>query len=357
MDLTNNNTSKIVRKQTREIDVSGVKIGGNNPVVIQSMCSTKTKDIEATVSQILDLEEKGCQIIRIGVPDIEAAKCISKIVEQIHIPLVADIHYDYLIAIEAMKQGAAKIRINPGNTPKDKLKLILDEAKKRKIPIRIGINWGSLSKEIKDKYGHTTQALVESALETIELFESWDFFDIIVSLKSSDIFETIEANKLFSEKSDYPIHLGVTEAGTLKTGLIKSSVAMGHLLMQGIGDTIRISLSAEPLEEIIAAHKLLRSLGLKKGAQVISCPTCARSNIDIFKIAEEVEKEVIMINKDIKIGVMGCFVNADEAKIANLGIAGAVDGAVIFKDGEILRKVSRDEMIFELKKEIEKYNL
>lgn len=344
----------ICRRKTREISIGNRKIGGNNPIVIQSMCSTKTSDINSTVKQILELEEAGCEIIRIGVPDIESARCISEIKKKIHIPLVADIHYDHNIALEAMREGADKIRINPGNTSVENLRIIVEEAKKRRVAIRIGINHGSLSSRIKQEFGTGPKALVMSALETISLFESWKFHDIAVSLKSSDIIDTIEANREFSEKSDYPLHIGITEAGTLRNSLIKSSVAIGNLLMSGIGDTIRISISADPVEEIIAAQILLRSLGLREGAQLISCPTCARSQIDVIGIAEEIEKKVISIKRNVKIGVMGCFVNSDEARMADIGIAGAVDSAVIFSKGEIIRKVKKEDAIKEILSEIEK---
>lgn len=342
-----------MRRKTRIVRVGNTPIGCDNAVVVQSMCSTSTKDVDATVKQILDQEAAGCEITRIAIPDMESAKCVSKIKEKIHIPLVADIFYDYKLGMECIRQGADKIRINPALIPEDKLKILVAECKKHNKAMRIGINWGSLPKHIKEKYGHSPEALVHAALEPIELFESWDFRNFVVSLKSSTIKDTIESNKLFSEKSDYPLHIGVTEAGTLRSGLVKSSVALGNLLMQGIGDTIRISLSADPVEEVVAAHILLRSLGLREGAQLVSCPTCARTEIDIMKIAAEVEKRIMPVQKNLTVGVMGCFVNADEAKMSDIGIAGAADNAIIFKNGELLKRVPKEDSIEELMKEIE----
>ncbi len=344
----------IKRKKTKEIKIGHIKVGGNNPIRVQSMCNAKTKNINATVKQINQLEEVGCELVRIAIPDIESAKSIKNIKKQINIPLVADIHYDYKLALECLKQGIDKIRINPGNIPKDKLKIIVKEAKKCKIPIRIGVNIGSLPKAIIKKFGHSTEAMVESALETIKLFESLDFYDIIVSLKSSDILQTIEANTLFSEKSNYPIHLGITEAGTIRSGTIKSSIGIGYLLLNGIGNTIRVSLSANPIEEVLAGHYILRSLGLRKGAVLISCPTCGRAKIDVIKIANEVEKKLVKIEKPIKVGVLGCFVNVEEAKMADIGIAGAENYGILFRKGQVIKKVEKNKIVDELIKEINK---
>ena len=343
---------EIKRKNTREVKVGNVKIGGSNPISVQSMCDTKTADVDATVTQIIQLEEAGCEIQRVAVPDMESAQCVGKIIRQINSPLVADVHYDYRLALECIRQGIDKVRVNPGNTPADKLRIVVKEAKDAGIPIRIGINIGSLPKNIVDKFGHSADGMVESALNAIKLCEELDFQGIVVALKSSDIFQTIKANKLFSEKSDYPLHLGVTEAGTLRSGTIKSSIGIASLLLDGIGDTIRVSLSADPVEEVIAGFSMLRTLGLRKGAVLVSCPTCGRSEIDVVKIANELEKKIIKIEKPIKVGVMGCFVNADEAKIADVGIAGAKDHGILFRKGELIKKVEKDRLIDELLNEI-----
>ncbi|MEN7981951.1 MAG: flavodoxin-dependent (E)-4-hydroxy-3-methylbut-2-enyl-diphosphate synthase [Nanoarchaeota archaeon] len=344
----------IQRKKTKEVKIGNLKIGGNNPIRVQSMCNTKTSDVDSTVKQILELESVGCEIIRIAVPDIESAKQINKIKKQINIPLVTDIHYDYALALECIKQGIDKIRINPGNISEDKLKIIIKEAKNKKIPIRIGINIGSLPKKIMEKFGSSPKAIVESALETIKICEDLNFHNIIVSLKSSDIFETIGANKLFSEKSNYPLHLGITESGTEKGGIIKSSIGIGALLLEGIGDTIRVSLSADPKKEIFAGYSILKSLKLRKGAILISCPTCARAKIDVIKIAKEVEEKLTKIDKPIKVGILGCFVNADEAKMADIGIAGRENGGILFKNGKVIRNVGKENLVEELLNELEK---
>ncbi|MCG2718885.1 MAG: flavodoxin-dependent (E)-4-hydroxy-3-methylbut-2-enyl-diphosphate synthase [Nanoarchaeota archaeon] len=342
----------VKRRKTKEIKVGNVKLGGNNPIRVQSMCSTKTKDINATIKQIHSLEETGCELIRIAVPDIESVKKIKKIKQQINIPLIADIHYDYKLALESLKQGVDKIRINPGNIPEDELKLIVKEAKDADKPIRIGINIGSLPKNITQKFGFTSEAMFKAASDTVDTFENLDFRNIVVSLKSSDIFQTIEANRLFSEKSDYPLHLGITEAGTIKSGIAKSSIGLGYLLIKGIGDTIRVSLTADPTEEVLTAYNILKSLNLRKGATVISCPTCGRAEIDVINIAEEIEKRLIKIEKPIKVGVLGCFVNVEEAKMADVGIAGAEKYGIIFKKGKIIRKVEKENLIEEILKEI-----
>lgn len=340
----------IERKKTREIRVGKIKIGGNNPIRVQSMCNTK--DISSTVKQIRCLEEVGCEIVRIAVPDMGSAKSTGKIRKQINIPLVADIHYDYKLALECLKQGIDKVRINPGNISKDKLVLIVKEAKSLNTPIRIGVNIGSLPKEVVRKFGHTDKAMVESALETVKFFESLDFYDLIVSLKSSDIFQTINANILFSEKSDYPLHLGITESGTMRNGLIKSSIGLSYLLLRGIGDTVRVSLTADPEEEVLAGYSILRSLGLKKGATLISCPTCGRAEIDVVKIANEIERRLIKIKKLVKVGVLGCFINVEEVKMAGIGIAGAEKQGILFKNGKVIKKVKKSRLVDELLKEI-----
>ena len=350
----NTGKHKISRHKTKEVNIAGIKIGGDNPIIVQSMCNTKTTDVPATVRQIRQLEESGCELVRITIPDIEAARCIKQIKQKISIPLVADIHYNHELAIESMRQGIDKIRINPGNIPQDKLRLIVEEAKKTKTAIRIGLNGGSLPKEIIKKHGHSSRALVEGALSTIKLFESLGFTDIVVSLKSSDIFQTIEANELLAEKCSYPIHLGITEAGTIRTGTIKSGIGLGNLLMKGIGDTIRVSLSADPVEEVIAAHIMLRSLNLRKGALIVSCPTCGRTTIDVIKTANVLEQKIMKITKPVRVGVMGCFVNVDEAKIADIGIAGTAKEGILFKNGKILRKVPKQHLIDELLIELNK---
>lgn len=344
--------NSIERKKTREVKIGKVKIGGRNPVSVQSMCSTLTKNVEQTIEQILNLENAGCEIVRVAVPDVNSARCIKKIKNKISIPLVADVHYDYKLALECLKQGIDKVRVNPGNISKDKLKVIVQEAKNTGTPIRIGINIGSLPKYIVENLGCNTNAMVESAVDTINFFESLDFFDIIVSLKSSDIMQTIEANTLFSEKSDYPLHLGITEAGTLKSGIAKSSLGIGYLLLKGIGDTIRVSLTADPVEEVLTAYNILKSLGLKKGAVLISCPTCGRAQIDVIKIADELEKKLAKVGKSIKVGVLGCFVNVEEAKMADIGVAGAENHGIIFKNGKIVRKVDKNKLVEGLMKEM-----
>ncbi len=349
---------RIKRKRAREVRVGKLILGGNNPVRVQSMCNTRTRNAEETIKQISQLEEAGCEIARIAVPDLESAKNVGKIRKQAGIPIVADIHYDYKLALECLKQGIDKIRINPGNIAKDKLRIIAREAKNFNVPIRIGINAGSLPKYIAKKFGCTPKGMAESALDTAKLFESQDFYDAVVSLKSSDVLQTIDANLLFSEKSDYPLHLGVTESGTLRTGAIKSAVAIGYLLLRGIGDTARISLTANPVEEVYAGYALLKSLGLREGAEIVSCPTCARKQIDVIKIASQLEKYATKIKKPVKIAVLGCFVNAEEAKHADIGIAGAQKHGIIFSGGKALRKARKDKAVEELLKEIsKKYNL
>lgn len=342
----------IERKKTREVKIGKLRIGGNNPISVQSMCNTLTKDTDTTIKQIHCLEEAGCEIVRVAIPDIESAESISDIKKNISIPLVADIHYDHKLALECLKREADKIRINPGNIPKEKIKIIIKAAKDYDKPVRIGVNIGSLPKHVTKKLGYTTKAVVESAFDTIKLFEELDFYNTVVSLKSSDVLQNIEANLRFSEKSDYPLHLGVTEAGTIKSGMIKSSIGISYLLMKGVGDTIRMSLTADPVEEVLAAHTLLRSLGLREGATLASCPVCGRAKIDVIKTAEEIEKKLVKIRKPVKVGVMGCFVNVEEAKMADIGIAGAGRHGILFKNGKMIRKVEKDKLVEELMKEI-----
>ena len=345
------------RRKTREINIGGVKIGGDNPIAIQSMCNTDTRDVKATVDQIKRLEKAGCEIIRVAVPDMEAAECIRDIKKSIDIPLVADIHFDYRLALRCMENGIDKIRINPGNIGSaDRVKQVADMAKRNGIPIRIGVNSGSLEKSLVEKYGGVTpQGLVESALGHIKLLEENDFYDIAVSIKASNVPFSVEVYELLSDTVDYPLHVGITEAGTVWGGTVKSAVGIGAILSRGIGDTIRVSLTGDPVEEIYAAKEILKSLELIKfGVEFISCPTCGRTSIDLIKIANEVEERVRNIDKNIKVAVMGCAVNGPgEAREADIGIAGGHGEGLIFKKGQILRKVPEDRLVEELLKEIE----
>ena len=344
--------------EKREVRVGGVAVGGKAPVSVQSMTNTDTRDSEATIAQILRLEAAGCEIVRVAVPDGEAAEAVAKIKKQIHIPLVCDIHFDYRLALTCMKNGADKIRINPGNIgSRERVKAVADMAKDRGVPIRIGVNGGSLEKDILKKYKRPTpDALVESALRHIEILDELNFSDIVVSMKVSDVPSMIEAYRKFDKISDIPLHVGVTEAGTLNGGIIKSAVGIGTLLSEGIGNTIRVSLTADPVCEIDAAKKILRVLGLRKnGVEIVSCPTCGRTRIDLISIANEVERRIGGIDKDIKVAVMGCAVNGPgEARDADVGIAGGNGEGLIFKHGEILRKVPEDRLIDELMAEIDK---
>lgn len=345
------------RDETRQIDVNGVKIGGQNKVVIQSMTNTKTKDIEATVKQTLELEKAGCEIIRVACLDIEDAKAIKDIKEKIHIPIVADIHFDYKIALEAIKSGVDKIRINPGNIgSEDKTKAVVDACKANKIPIRIGVNSGSIEKEILKKYDGkpTAEGMVESALRHIRILENLGFYDTCISLKASNLDLCIEAYEKASEKFDYPLHIGITEAGTIFSGTIKSSIGLGTLLREGIGDTLRVSLSDNPVEEIKVAKEILKNCGLyKKSPTLIACPTCGRTQIDLIPMAKEVEEFLQGIEADITVAVMGCAVNGPgEARCADIGIAGGVQEGLLFKKGEIIRKIKQEDIVEELKKEI-----
>lgn len=347
-----------MRKTTKTVDIGGVKIGGNNPVAIQSMCNTDTRDVKATVNQILRLEEAGCEIIRVAVPDQEAAAAVADIKKAIHIPLVVDIHFDYRLALECMKNGADKVRINPGNIGgTDRVKKVVETAKERSIPIRIGVNGGSLEKELIEKYGGpTADALVESAMRHVKILENEDFDNTVVSIKISNVPVMIEAYRKFSEISDLPLHIGVTEAGTLRSGTIKSAIGIGSLLSGGIGDTMRVSLTADPVEEIYAAYDIQRILGLrKKGVQLVSCPTCGRTRINLIEIANEVEKRLANVDKDITVAVMGCAVNGPgEAREADIGIAGGCGEGLIFRKGKIIKKAPENKIIDELMNEIEK---
>jgi len=342
----------------REVTVGGVKIGGDAPISIQSMTNTDTRNVAETVSQIRRLETAGCQIIRVAVPDMEAAQAVGEIKKQINIPLVSDIHFDYRLALECIKNGVDKVRINPGNIgDREKVKAVADACRERNIPIRIGANGGSLEKELLKKYGKpTADALVESALSHVKILEDLDFGDIIVSIKVSDVPTMLEAYRKFDKLKNIPLHVGVTEAGTKQAGMVKSAVGIGALLSEGIGNTMRVSLTADPVEEIYAAKEILKVLGLRRqGAELISCPTCGRTRIDMIPIAEEMEKRLRDIDKDIKVAVMGCAVNGPgEAREADIGVAGGVGEGLIFKKGEILRKVKEDEIIPALMEEIEK---
>lgn len=346
-----------MRKQKRIVNIGGVKIGGDNPVAIQSMCNTDTRDVKATVNQIHELENAGCEIIRVAVPDMVAATAVADIKKQIHIPLVVDIHFDYRLALECMKNGADKVRINPGNIgDRDRVKQVVEMAKEREIPIRIGVNGGSLERELLQKYGGVTaDALVESAMGHVAILDELNFNNVVVSIKISDVPKMLCAYRKFNEISDIPLHIGVTESGTLKGGTVKSAVGIGALLAEGIGDTMRVSLTANPVEEIYAAYDIQKVLGMRKtGVEIVSCPTCGRTQLDLISIANEVEKRAANIDKPIKIAVMGCAVNGPgEAREADIGIAGGKGEGLIFKKGEIIKKVPQDSLVDELMKEIE----
>ena len=342
------------RTGTKPIYVKDVKIGGGN-VPIQSMCNTKTADVPATLEQIDELYKAGCEIVRLAVPDEDAAKAFDKICSSSPIPVVADIHFSHRLALICADNGAAKIRINPGNIGSDEnVKAVADKCREMKIPIRIGINLGSIEKETERKYGRTPKAMVESALYHIDLLNKFDFDDIAVSLKASDVSKTVEAYRIMSERTLYPLHLGVTEAGTAYSGLIKSAMGIGALLLDGIGDTIRVSLTAPPVEEIKAAKYILRAAGLRnEGIELVSCPSCGRCRINQVEIANKVEKELQGINKNLKVAVMGCAVNGPgEAKDADIGVAGGDGYAVLFKKGEIIKKIDESEIVETLKQEI-----
>ena len=345
------------RTETRPIFVGNVQIGGQNKVVIQSMCNTKTKDVKATVEQILKLEKIGCEIIRVACLDIEDAKAIKEIKKQIHIPFVADIHFDYKIALEAIKSGVDKIRINPGNIgDEEKTKAVVEACKENKIPIRIGVNAGSLEPELLEKYGRPcSDAMVESAKKHIEILEKLDFYDIAISLKASNLDMCVEAYEKAAEVFNYPLHLGITEAGTSFSGTIKSSIGLGILLRQGIGDTIRVSLSDDPTEEIPVCKEILKNCNLYKNSpKLVSCPTCGRIQYDLIPIAKEIEKFLQNIEADITVAIMGCAVNGPgEAREADIGIAGGKGEGLLFKKGEIIKKIPQDKMIEVLETEIQ----
>ncbi|KWX75304.1 flavodoxin-dependent (E)-4-hydroxy-3-methylbut-2-enyl-diphosphate synthase [Paenibacillus riograndensis] len=346
-----------LRHQTRPVNVGGVIIGGNNEVAIQSMCTTKTADVEATVAEILRLEEAGCQLVRVTVNNEEAAAAIKEIKARIHIPLVADIHFNYKLALLAIENGIDKVRINPGNIGRrDKVEAVVKACKEKGIPIRIGVNAGSLESHLLEKYGYPTpEAMVESALYHIGILEELDFHDIIVSLKASDVPMAIEAYRKAAEVIPYPLHLGITESGTLFAGTVKSSAGIGALLSMGIGSTVRISLSADPVEEVKVARELLKTFGLISNAPtLISCPTCGRLDIDLFSIANEVEEYISNLKVPIKVSVLGCAVNGPgEAREADIGIAGARGEGLLFRYGQMIRKVPEAELVSELKKEID----
>ena len=337
---------------TRQIFVGGVPIGGGAPVTIQSMTNTRTDDVAATVAQIRRLAAAGCQIVRVAVPDLAAAKAVGAIKEQIDIPLVVDIHFDYKLALECAAAGCDKVRINPGNIGgEDRVRQVADACRQKGIPIRIGVNGGSLEKPILAKYGGVTpEALVESAFGHIRLLEKFDFTDICVSLKSSSVPVTMAAYRLMSEKSDYPLHLGVTETGTPRMGILKSAVGIGGLLALGIGDTIRVSLSADPVEEVYAARDILKAAGVRKdGPELVACPTCGRTRIDLIGLANEVEERLKSVDKPITVAVMGCAVNGPgEASAADVGIAGGAGEGLLFRKGEIVKKVPQENLVDEL---------
>lgn len=344
------------RTDVKPIYVKDIKIGGQEKVVIQSMCNTKTKDVESTVKQILKLEKVGCEIIRVACLDIEDAKAIKEIKKQIHIPIVADIHFDYKIALEAIENGVDKIRINPGNIgDEEKTRAVVEACKEKKIPIRIGVNAGSLEKDLIEKYGKPcSDAMIESAKKHVEILEKLDFYDIAISLKASNLDMCVEAYEKAAKEFKYPLHLGITEAGTAFSGTIKSSIGLGILLRQGIGDTIRVSLSDDPVEEIGVAKEILKNCGLyNKSPKLISCPTCGRIQYDLIPIAKEIEKFLQTLEADITVAIMGCAVNGPgEAREADIGIAGGKNEGLLFKKGEIVRKVKQEDMVSVLKEEI-----
>ncbi len=347
------------RKDTKVVSIGDRVIGGGNPILIQSMCNTKTEDAKATVAQILSLEKAGCDIIRVAVPTMKAAEALKDIKKEIHIPLVADIHFDYRLAIAAMENGADKIRINPGNIGStDRVKAVVDRAKAGNIPIRVGVNSGSLEKDLVEKYGGVTaEGIVESALDKVHLIEDMGYDNLVISIKSSDVLMCVKAHELITSRTDHPLHVGITEAGTLFSGNIKSAVGLGIILYQGIGDTIRVSLTGDPVEEIKSARQILKTLGLRKGGvEVVSCPTCGRTRIDLIHLANQVETMVSGMEgvDGVKVAVMGCVVNGPgEAREADIGIAGGVREGLIIKKGEILRKVPEEDLLNSLRGELE----
>jgi len=346
----------MTREETRKVQIGDVTIGGGSPVAIQSMTNTRTEDVPATVEQILGLERAGCEIIRCAVPTMEAAKALGEIKQQIHIPLVADIHFDYRLAIAAIQHGADKIRINPGNIgDKDRVRQVVEAAKERQIPIRVGVNSGSLEKELVEKYGGVTaEGLVESALGQVHLIEGMGYENLVVSIKSSDVLMCVKAYEEIAEECPYPLHVGITEAGTLLAGNIKSSIGLGLILNEGIGDTIRVSLTGDPREEVKSAKLILKTMGLRKGGiEVVSCPTCGRTQIDLISLANQVEDMVADIPLNLKVAVMGCVVNGPgEAAEADLGIAGGIGEGLLIKKGEVIRKVPEEDLLDALKQEL-----
>lgn len=348
------------REQTKVITIGDREIGGGNPILIQSMTNTPTQDVEETVAQILRLEHAGCEIIRCTVPDEAAAHALAKIKKRIHIPLVADIHFDYKMAIAAMENGADKIRINPGNIGgREKVAAVVETAKERNIPIRVGVNSGSLERELVEKYhGVTAEGIVESAIDKVGIIEDCGYDNLVISIKSSDVMMCVKAHELLSQKTDYPLHVGITEAGTVTSGNIKSALGLGLILHQGIGDTIRVSLTGDPVEEIHSAKLILRTLGLRKGGiEVVSCPTCGRTKIDLIGLATQVEEMVRDIPLDIKVAVMGCAVNGPgEAREADIGIAGGIGEGLLIKKGEIVRKVPEHALLDTLREELLHWN-
>lgn len=350
----------MTRNETKQIRIGDVWIGGGHPIAIQSMTNTKTEDVETTVAQILRLEKAGCEIIRCAVPTQEAALALGEIKKHIHIPLVADIHFDYRLAIAAIENGADKIRINPGNIgSEDRVRMVVEKAKEREIPIRVGVNSGSLEKELVKKYsGVTAEGIVESALDKVHMIEGMGYDNLVVSIKSSDVLMCVKAHELIARECPYPLHVGITESGTLMSGNIKSSIGLALILSQGIGDTIRVSLTGDPVEEIKSARLILRTLGLRKGGiEVVSCPTCGRTKIDLIGLANKVEQMVADIPLDIKVAVMGCVVNGPgEAKEADIGIAGGIGEGLLIKKGEIVKKVKEEELLDTLRWELEHWN-
>lgn len=344
------------RDHTKEVKIGEKVIGGGNPIAIQSMTNTPTEDVAATAAQIRRLEAAGCEIIRCTVPTIEAAQALKEIKKQIRIPLVADIHFDYKMAIEAMENGADKIRINPGNIGgSEKVRAVVSAAKERNIPIRVGVNSGSLEKELVEKYhGVTAQGIVESALDKVHMIEDMDYDNLVISIKSSDVMMCVQAHELLADKTPYPLHVGITESGTVNSGNIKSAIGLALILYQGIGDTIRVSLTGDPVEEVKSAKLILRTLGLRKGGiEVVSCPTCGRTKIDLIGLADQVEKMAADIPLDIKVAVMGCVVNGPgEAREADIGIAGGIGEGLLIKKGEVIRKVPEGELLEALRQEL-----
>ena len=347
------------RDHTRKVKIGNLEIGGGNPILIQSMTNTRTEDVEATVAQIERLTKAGCEIVRCTVPTLEAAEALGEIKKRIHIPLVADIHFDYQMAIAAMEHGADKIRINPGNIGShDRIKAVVDTAKDRGIPIRVGVNSGSLEKELVEKYhGVTAKGLVESALDKVKIIEDLGYDNLVISIKSSDVMMCAQAHALIADQTDYPLHVGITEAGTLFSGNIKSAVGLGIILHQGIGDTIRVSLTGDPVEEIKSAKLILKTLGLRKGGiEVVSCPTCGRTKINLIQLANQVETMAAEFPLDIKVAVMGCVVNGPgEAKEADIGIAGGIGEGLLIKHGEIVKKLPEEELLGALRWELENW--